>query len=172
MGTNYYRIKEIPIKKREELHEKLDLLLNRNITEDEFEHILESEMSKHEVHICKFSFGWQVGFDHNWGKYYQPNRKSLEKFLLEPNTWIEDEYGAKIYFDDFWKMVDEHNANPKNNWTSKSYRKYEEQTNGRYLGNYFDEDIRKCKQLFGIDSNGESDFTVDGLRFAVYSDFY
>lgn len=128
-------------------------------------------MSVHKVHICKSSFGWQVVFDHNWGKYYQPNRKSLEKFLSEEGTWIEDEYGEKISFDDFWKMVDEHNANPRNNWTSKSYRKYEEETNGRYLGNYCDEHIRKCKQLFGIDSNGESDFTVDGLRFAVYSCF-
>lgn len=170
MGTNYYRIKTISKEDRENLHKKLDEVLDIRgrvyiLTEE-----IEKVKNESEVHICKSSCGWQVNFDHNWGKYYQPNRKSLEAFLSEPNTWIEDEYGDKISYDDFWKFVKEHNENPRNRWTSKSYR---EDKNNMWVDDsiYCRTDIEKCKMMFGIDSNGETDFQVDGLRFAVFSDF-
>ena len=95
----------------------------------------------------------------------------MEAFLSEEGTWIEDEYGDKISYEDFWDYVNEHNGNARNKWTSESYRKWEEETNGRRFPNYCFDDIQRCKMQFGIDSNGENDFTVDGLRFAVYSDF-
>lgn len=171
MGTNYYRVKPISKEDREELHKKLDEVLDVRGRDYILTEEIEKVKNESEVHICKSSCGWQVNFDHNWGKYYQPNRKSLEEFLSEPGTWIEDEYGEKISYDDFWKFVKEHNENPRNSWTSESYRKWEEETNGRRFPNYCFDDIQRCKLLFGIDSNGGNDFTVDGLRFAVYSDF-
>lgn len=169
MGTNYYRIKTISKEDRENLHKKLDEVLDVRgryyiLTEE-----LEGVKNKSEVHICKSSCGWQVNFDHNWGKYYQPNRKSLEAFLSEPDTWIEDEYGEKISYDDFWKFVKEHNENPWNSWTSKTYRI--EKLNGYNDACYCKGDINRCKELFGIDAGKENDFQVDGLRFAVFSDF-
>ena len=30
---------------------------------------------------------------------------------------------------------------------------------------------RKVEEIFGVDTNGENDFNIDGLRFAVYSNF-
>lgn len=171
MGTNYYRIKKVSEERLQELHKKLDDLLENKVSEWDFEQIVEDFKQEHEVHICKSSFGWQVLFDHNWGKYYKPNRKSLEEFLSEEGTYIEDEYGDKITYEDFWNFVKKHNENSRNKWTSESYRKWEEETNGRRFTNYCLDDIERCKMMFGIDGNGENDFTVDGLRFAVYSDF-
>lgn len=170
MGTNYYRIKPITEEQRQELHKKLDNVLDNRNQKWDLEEALEIIEREHQTHICKSSCGWQINFDHNWGKYYQPNRKSLEAFLSEPNTWIEDEYGDKISYDDFWKFVKEHNENPRNRWTSKSYR---EDKNNMWVDDsiYCRTDIEKCKMMFGIDSNGETDFQVDGLRFAVFSDF-
>lgn len=171
MGTNYYRIKPITEEQRQELHKKLDNVLDNRGQKWDLEEALEIIEKEHQTHICKSSCGWQVCFDHNWGKFYHPNRKSLEEFLSEEGTWIEDEYGDSISYDDFWDFVKKHNENHRNKWTSESYRKWEEETNGRRFPNYSFDDIQRCKMLFGIDSNGENDFTVDGLRFAVYSDF-
>lgn len=170
MGTNYYRIKPITEEQRQELHKKLDNVLDKRGQRFDLEQALEEVENEHRVHICKSSCGWQVCFDHNWGKYYKPNRKSLEAFLSEEGTWIEDESGDRISYDEFWNMVDKHNKNPYNSLTSETYRKREEK-NGGYWGYTCKDDIERCKMQFGIDSNGENDFTVDGLRFAVYSDF-
>lgn len=170
MGTNYYRIKPITEEQRKELHKKLDNVLDNRSQKWELEEELEAFEKEHQTHICKSSCGWQVCFDHNWGKYYQPNKKSLEAFLSEEGTWIEDEYGERISCDEFWNFVKKHNENPHNKWTSKSYREHEK-SQGVWHRPYVDDNMEKCKILFGINSNGENDFTVDGLRFAVFSDF-
>lgn len=83
-----------------------------------------------------------------------------------------DEYGAKITPYEFWKMVDNHNKNVNNNWTSKTYREYELSNGLNLMGhNSYGNEIAQCEEKFKVDCHGESDFTVDGLRFAVYSDF-
>lgn len=167
MGTNYYRVKPISKEDREELHKKLDEVLNGEEYRSTFDDLIDEAYEKYKIHICKSSFGWQINFDHNWGKYYQPNRKSLEEFLSKPDTWIEDEYGERISYDDFWDFVKKHNENPRNMWDSKSYR----EENGYDDSCYCKKDILRCKELFGIDAGKETDFEVDGLRFAVFSDF-
>lgn len=166
MGTNYYRVKPIPKEDRDKLHEMLDGVLDSKEYKYNLEEELERVLKENEVHICKTSLGWQVCFDHNWGKYYQPNRKSLEEFLSEPDTWVQDEYGKKYTCEEFWERVRVHNGNPHNNWTAKNYREHEGWHNV-----YRTDDMEKCKMMFGIDSDGETDFSVDGLRFAVFSDF-
>lgn len=171
MGTNYYRVKPIPKEDRDKLHEMLDGVLDSKEYKYNLEEEFERVLKENEVHICKMSLGWQVCFDHNWGKYYQPNRKSLEAFLSEPYTWIQDEYGKKYTCKEFWEKVRIHNENPKNNWTSESYREYEDSQGTGYRYYAPTPDMYKCKMIFGIDSHNESDFCVDGLRFAVFSDF-
>ena len=170
MGTNYYRIKPITEEQRQELHKKLDDVLDNRGQKRDLEEELENIEKEHQTHICKSSCGWQVCFDHNWGKFYQPNRKSLEEFLSEKGTWIEDEYGGRISYNDFWDFVKKHNENPHNNWTSKIYR---EDMKNMWVDDsaYSKSDREKCKMLFSIDAGNENDFTVDGLRFAVYTDF-
>lgn len=170
MGTNYYRIKPITKEQRQELHQKLDEVLDIRGRDYILTEELEKVKNESDVHICKSSCGWQVCFDHNWGKFYQPNRKSLEAFLSEDGTWIEDEYGDRISYEDFWDYVKKHNENALNKWNSESYRKYEESRGSYYQFCGYDR-IRDCEQFFGVNCNGESDFEVDGLRFAVYSDF-
>ena len=95
----------------------------------------------------------------------------MEIFLKEPGSHIEDEYGRVIEYDEFWSMVDNHNQSPHNTWTSKSYREYEKKMNGRYPLTFCSSEIEKCERQFKVNCYGETDFMVDGLRFAVYSDF-
>lgn len=168
MGTNYYR-RRIPTEdERKKLHERLDELMDGKIQNFEFRDSFDTLNEK--VHICAMSYGWQVCFDHNWGKYYQPNRKDLERFLAEPDTVIEDEYGKRYTSGEFWETVRLHNSSEPNRWTAKTYREYEE-SRGNYYTSYREEDIRRCESMFGVQCHGELDFSVDGLRFAVFTDF-
>lgn len=170
MGTNYYRMKKITENERQSLHDKLNEFLDNKCNDWELTETLDDFKKGHAIHICKISRGWQVCFDHNWGKYYNPNRKSLEKFLTEKDTYIEDEYGRIIEYDDFWNIIETHNKDPFNKWTSKSYTEFEK-SKGIHIKSYCSDDIKKCGEIFGVDTNGDNDFNIDGLRFAVYSDF-
>ena len=172
VGTNFYRKTRItPLIKRK---------LCRLIDQEKFDYVYGGdpdcslpnllEQINERIHVCKRSGGWQIGFDHNWGEYYKPDRKSLDEFLRQPGTFIVDEYNREISVDDFWKMVDEWNSDPRNNWTSESYREWEKSQNPGYNDYKCYEDIRKVKEVFGIVTS-ENDFNSDGLRFSVFSDF-
>ena len=166
MGTNYYR-RHIPTEEElNKAHSALDSYINGKIWESEFTEIVNN--INQEIHICKMSYGWKVLFDHNWGKLYSVSKKGLEDFLNEPNTYIQDEYGDKYTSEQFWEIVKQHNDNPKNKYTSKLYR---ELNNEPVVDYYCREYITRCKSELNIDTNGETDFEIDGLRFAVFSDF-
>ena len=160
MGTNYYRIKKIS----PEVRKEINMYLDKNDLSS-LRSYLNEIIEENKVHICKTSWGWQTLFDHNWGKYYKPTRQSLEQFLKEPDTYVVDEYGEKITFEEFWDMVDTRNAHPNNKYTSELYRK---ENPSAVCCNY--EDNRKCYEMFGIFTT-ESDFKNTGLRWAVFSDF-
>lgn len=174
MGTNFYR-RHIPT---EDDYKKLHSLIIERKLKSDWEHEddpydsvanLVEYLTGEGVHICKRSWGWQVSFDHNWGKYYQPCRADLERFLSEPGYGIFDEYGAQLTPEQFWKEMDEHNANPASKFTSKTYDEYNIATYGK--ADYkCREDIVKVRETFGIVTD-YNDFEVDGLRFAVFSGF-
>ena len=161
MGTNFY-CKRIPT--QEQLNSIAKLVVSKQIDEaiDKLNEVNEK------IHICKCSCGWQVGFDHNNGEYYQPTRKSLEEFLSQPGTVIIDEYNNEYSYDEFWKEIDEHNANPRNTWDSKKFtQEITISDNSSYICL---PDIRKVKELFDIDTS-YNDFYNGGLRWIVFSDF-
>ena len=161
MGTNFY-CKRIPT--QEQLNSIAKLVVSKQIDEaiDKL-----NEVNK-KIHICKRSCGWQVGFDHNNGEYYQPTRKSLEEFLSQPDMVIFDEYNNEYSYDEFWKEIDEHNANPRNIWDSKKFtQEITISDNSSYICL---PDIRKVKELFDIDTS-YNDFYNGGLRWIVFSDF-
>ena len=161
MGTNFY-CKRIPT--QEQLNSIAKLVVSKHIDEaiDKL-----NEVNK-KIHICKRSCGWQVGFDHNNGEYYQPTRKSLEEFLSQPDMVIFDEYNNEYTYDEFWKEIDEHNANPHNVWDSKKFtQEITISDNSSYICL---PDIRKVKELFDIDTS-YNDFYNGGLRWIVFSDF-
>lgn len=162
MGTNYYRKNIISESDKEELKGYID--------RDEFD-ILKDRLDslERQVHICKMSAGWITCFDHNWGAYYDPSRKSLEEFLFEPGTVIIDEYGKEISFLEFWKLVDSRDK-VEGAWDSDSYDKWEKSRNPSYTPYPCVKDRIRCKDQFGIECTSD-DFKVDGLRFAVFSDF-
>lgn len=161
MGTNFY-CKRIPT--QEQLNSIAKLVVSKQIDEaiDKLNEVNEK------IHICKCSCGWQVGFDHNNGEYYQPTRKSLEEFLSRPGTVIIDEYNNEYSYDEFWKEIDEHNANPRNTRDSKKFtQEITISDNSSYICL---PDIRKVKELFDIDT-AYNDFYNGGLRWIVFSDF-
>ena len=161
MGTNFY-CKRIPT--QEQLNSIAKLVVSKQIDEaiDKLNEVNEK------IHICKCSCGWQVGFDHNNGEYYQPTRKSLEEFLSQPGMVIFDEYNNEYTYDEFWKEIDEHNANPRNTWDSKKFtQEITISDNSSYICL---PDIRKVKELFDIDTS-YNDFYNGGLRWIVFSDF-
>lgn len=162
MGTNFYRVRLVTDEDKQHLHELIDQdkLYNQfDENEDNVSNYINT--LEETVHICKRSCGWQVAFDHNWGKYYQLTRESITKFLSEPNTQIRDEYGEPITVDEFWKMIDKWNNDPIN------YRTAENSGSSDFICHG---DINKCYITFGITTTN-NDFERDGLRFPVYSDF-
>ena len=161
MGTNFY-CKRIPT--QEQLNSIAKLVVSKQIDEaiDKLNEVNEK------IHICKRSYGWQVGFDHNNGEYYEPTRKSLEEFLSQPGMVIIDEYNNEYSYDEFWKEIDEHNANPRNTCDSKKY--IEEQKINDYPSYICWSDIHEVKELFGIDTT-VNDFYNGGLRWSVFTDF-
>ena len=161
MGTNFYCKK---IATEEQLNEIADLVCANKIDESlNMLHVFDDK-----IHICKRSCGWQMGFDHNDGKYYYPSRAGLEKFLNRDNIQIVDENGNEYSYDEFWKMVDEWNADETNDWDSACDIAYN--TEHGYTTWICKEDIKKVKELFNIETN-TNDFTVDGLRFNVFTNF-
>lgn len=166
MSTAYYRKYRITEDDKSLMHHLIDdgnILSKKtgfSVDDLKIEESLEDVLNKfsNSIHICSTSCGNPVHFDHNWGEYYQPNRKSLEDFLSEPNTYIEDEYGRELSNEEFWKMVDGHNKNAIADSVTKRYI---------YICK---EQIEKCKKMFGVDTDSIY-FTVDGLTFAVFSDF-
>lgn len=161
MGTNFY-CKRIPT--QEQLNSIADLVVNEKIDEaiDKLH-----EVNK-EIHICKRSGGWQIGFDHNNGEYYQPTRKSLEEFLSQPDIVIIDEYKKEYSYDEFWKMVDEHNTDPYNDWDSKKDIQNQMKRDDSCFICWLD--IRKVEEMFGIETT-VNDFYNGGLRWNVFTDF-
>ena len=161
MGTNFY-CKRIPT--QEQLNSIAKLVVSKQIDEA----IDKLNEANERIHICKCSCGWQGGFDHNNGEYYQPTRKSLEEFLSQPGMVIFDEYNNEYSYDEFWKEIDEHNANPRNTWDSKKFtQEITISDNSSYICL---PDIRKVKELFDIDTS-YNDFYNGGLRWIVFSDF-
>ena len=161
MGTNFY-CKRIPT--QEQLNSIAKLVVSKQIDEaiDKLNEINEK------IHICKCSCGWQVGFDHNNGEYYEPTRKSLEEYLSQPGMVIIDEYNNEYSYDEFWKEIDEHNANPRNIWDSKKFtQEITISDNSSYVCL---SDVQKVKELFDIDTS-YNDFYNGGLRWNVFSDF-
>lgn len=161
MGTNFY-CKRIPT--QDQLNEIADLVCNQQI-DDAIDKL--HEVNKR-IHVCKRSCGWQIGFDHNNGEYWQPTRESVNTFIAQSDIIIFDEYKKEYTVEEFWNEIDEHNGNPYNNWDStKDIQREIELNNSCFI---CWEDIRKVKKMFGIDTL-VNDFYNGGLRWSVFTDF-
>lgn len=166
MGTNFYRRRIPQVKDYDNIRGLITNDIDPNsLTSlcsmfEELKNILDKFGEK--IHICKRSAGWEILFDHNWGKYYKITRKDLENFLSEPGTEIVDEYGKSYTCEEFWNMVDSWNNKPG------LISDKDTVTSGDYYACTFEK--LRCKEELGIDPQ-YNDFKVDNLRFAVFSDF-
>lgn len=164
MGTNFY-MKRIPTE--DDIQMMSTLALERKL--DELQSFV-NEINK-EIHIGKRSGGWKFLFNHNNAVYFDPkSQESLKAWLSDPHYQIEDEYGEKLTFEEFWDMVCEWNANPNNNWDDSAYYKYE-----RERGNHYDHPCcpsvaYEMYNMFGVRPLYH-DFWLDGLRYSTSTEF-
>ena len=161
MGTNFY-CRRIPT--QDQLNKIADLVCNQQIDDA----INKLHKVNKQMHICKRSSGWQIGFDHNNGEYWQPTRESLNTFISQPDIIIFDEYKKEYTAEEFWDTMDEHNRDPYNDWDST--KDIEEQIKFNCSCFICWPDIRKVKEMFGIRTN-VNDFYNGGLRWNVFTDF-
>lgn len=172
MGTNYYRYNLPTEEQIKGMHRLVDELADGKTLENTADTLrrLISDSTKR-VHICKCAYGWKTLFNHNWGEYYQPNRKSIDEFLREPGTILCDEYGDLITPDAFWAMVDKRDnctyPDGTKPLTGRSFRT----NNNRDLFLFEIHDAKRCAKLFGIPEPQDYDFMSDGLRFSVQCNF-
>lgn len=170
MGTNYYRRRIATETEKNDIKS----LIDKNLIE---EAALMINNINQEIHICKCSYGWKTLWDHNWCEYYDMSESSLKKFLSEPYTYIVDEYGKKYSFEEFWNMIKERDSNPNNNFTSKTYDEYEKSQGKLHYQHY---QLNRCNESYraefrmrlGLDSEYSDYITDEGLRFAIFTDFF
>ena len=98
MGTNFY-CRRIPT--QDQLNEIADLVCTNKI-DDAIDKL--HEVNKR-IHICKRSGGWQIGFDHNNGEYWQPTRESVNTFISQSDIIIFDEYKKEYTVEEFWNEI-------------------------------------------------------------------
>ena len=168
MGTNYFKVLPLTqddIDKLDNILEqvKSEIMEDGEIsyeTKEQFE-----EFSKRKIHLGKSSIGWQFLWNHNDGKYYDPNLKSIEKFLNEPGEII-DENGEKYTSQSFMDDIRHKLYNTKDTHNAELYHKLE------------NDGVSYEIHPFDIEINGKkytvtkwSEFESNGLRFSRSSWF-
>lgn len=154
MGTNFYIRKKINQQQKDMLCRMI-----QNEQWDEFEQNLPEA-----IHLGKRSSGWKFLWDAHEFTYFKPNKKSLIEFLKSGN--IEDEYGHKFTFDEFWN--EELDGFLDQGWDLTDY--YAE--NHSIYKHYEPDYIRyKFQQKYNVNVNAYGEFYIDGLRFATSENF-
>lgn len=172
MGTNYYRKPLLTKERKERMKQYIDdgkIKHDWEEREDVINSLQDMIDEQEGVHICKMSCGWKTCFDHNWGKYYQPNKASIDKFIREEGYALFDEYGEQIDIDEFWDDVAKRDAK-EGALCSKEYNEWERKKHPDWNFCHFTSDAERCRTEFGVEPE-DNDFVSDGLRFAVFTDF-
>lgn len=111
---------------------------------------------------------------------YPLTKKGIKSFIDRPDVEIYDEYEEKQDKEEFFKMAvewvtwkDLKTGEEREAWDSKSYTEYERQKNPNYKeykcsGEYIE--LLK-NEGFTMNSEAQSDFYSDGLRFATTTEF-
>ena len=165
MGTNYY-MKRIPT---EDDIQKITELTKQRMFDELQEYV--NEMNAN-IHIGKRSGGWKFLFNHQDGKYFDPQyQESLKAWLNEPHYRIVDEYGEEFTFEEFWQMTRDWDSHPNNNWDDSAYAKYErEQGNWFYNSACSVDEAERIFRRFGV-RPVYHDFWLDGLRYSTSTEF-
>lgn len=164
MGTNFY-MKRIPT---EDDIQKINELTTQRLFNELQNYVTEIN---EEIHIGKRSGGWKFLFNHQDGKYFDPHhQESLKAWLDDPHYKIVDEYGEEYTFEEFWQMTREWDANPRNNWDSTAYAKYEREQNHWCISTCSASDAEHTFRLFGVRPLYH-DFWLDGLRYSTSTEF-
>ena len=120
-------------------------------------HFLEKCYNKHT--LCEINFGWKVMFRLGSG-LFEPTRQSIIDFCKK-NHYIVTGAEKQMTIDEAFEFIDEHNNNPKNKHTYKSYfDEHPEMSYSFHLGNIKND---KWKEKgYNVEYNA---FENDGLYF-------
>lgn len=164
MGTNFYFI---PKMSEEDVQ---DILLSaKKLAESkDYSDLEELKNKAHkvvtEIHLGKRSAGWQFLWNHNDLKYYNPDLKSIQKFLKETEGTIKDDYGQVYTYKEFFEEIEDWLYRDENHITAEDYdKKYNEIT-------FTTSRTLKVGRKTYKSSKGE--FLINDLRFADVTEFY
>lgn len=164
MGTNFYFIPKMSDKDIQDI-----LISAKKLAESKDYSDLEELKNKAykvvtEIHLGKRSAGWQFLWNHNDLKYYNPDLKSIQKFLKETEGSITDEYGEIYTYEQFFEEIRDWLYEDDNHITGTIYDK----THGIIHINSSKSLIVGKKVYKSI--NGE--FLINKLRFADVTEFF
>jgi len=154
MGTNYYAVRKLP----NSIKGKICDLIENDLY-DEANELFETNYEK--VHIGKQSYGWKFLFNYNHFKYYDLNRKSIDKFLRNEDIILYNEYGEVINVDDFWEIVEKN----KNKLDNMEYYKNNENLSFILMEEIVPYDLKGKYNVEGYE------FYSDNLRFSTSTEF-
>lgn len=163
MGTNFYFVPKMSDEDVQDI-----LLSAKKLAESKNYSDLEELKNKAhkvvtEIHLGKRSAGWQFLWNHNNLKYYNPDLKSIQKFLKETDGIIKDEYGQVYTYEEFFEEIKDWLYEDDNHITGRVYdKKYTNSTC------FFEKSLEVGNRIYKS-INGE--FLINKLRFADVTDF-
>lgn len=97
MSMNYYAKPRVGIRKIKQLEK---ILRDNGFSTD----IARSALNDSKVHLGTEAFGWRFLFNHNNWRHFKKSKKSVQEFTKR--YLIEDNYGNKVSYLKFWKMIE------------------------------------------------------------------
>lgn len=155
MGTNFYLYRKLTKRQKTDLY-------NKAIIDDDYDGASEILEEVKPIHIGKRSAGWKFLWNANRFQYFDPDRKSIMKFLKSGT--IKDEYGESFTYDQF--MKDEIAWHLKSGYDAESYEMSHIEERSRWRPRYSDWELKPFLDR-DIHPNAWGEFYVGRLRFTV-----
>lgn len=164
MGTNFYFI---PKMSDEDVQ---DILLSAKKLAESKDYS-DLEKLKHRIHrvvtaihLGKRSAGWQFLWNHNDLKYYNPDLKSIQKFLQYTEGTIKDDYGQVYTYEEFFKEIKDCLYEDDDHMTAKIFSE-------KYAEVVLSKEIKTLKVEDKVYNSSRGEFYINDLRFADVTEF-
>lgn len=159
MGTNFYLHKKLTKSQKADLYKCA-------IINDDYDSAVEILEAVKPIHIGKRSLGWKFLWNANQFRYFEPNRKSIVKFLK--SGVIKNEYGETFTYEQF--MKDEIAGFLKSGYDLETYEKEHTEEKLCWRPRYSELELQPFLTR-DIHPNLYGEFYIGKLRFTVCDAF-
>lgn len=97
-------------------------------------------------------------------KYYNPDLKSIQKFLKETEGTIKDDYGQVYTYEEFFKEIKDCLYEDDDHMTVKIFSE-------KYAGEILPKEIKTLKVEDKVYNSSRGEFYINNLRFADVTEF-